>query len=178
MGGIWGCAAFLVTGPLHCSGKYKYWILYSQDNKFYCFFQSRASEPWAFTKNQRKAKAHYPHSKRVETQGVSRRALSYEIIWGRKKLKTNACAHMPFLAPGFQSSESKFAVERAGIRSAVACQCSLDTSIVLWGAFCKNLSTQKDCKFIFIYSPQPPNVALITHFSTPASCRSHAGTPA
>ena len=57
---------------------------------------------------------------------MSRRAPSYEIIWGRKKLKT-----MPFLAPGFHSSESKFAVERAGIRSAVACECSLNPSIVL-----------------------------------------------
>ena len=31
-----------------------------------------------------------------------------------------ACAHMHFLAPGFHPSESKFAVERAGIRSAVS----------------------------------------------------------
>ena len=30
------------------------------------------------------------------------------IIWGRDKLKTNACAGMPSLAPSFHSSESKF----------------------------------------------------------------------
>ena len=54
---------------------------------------------------------------------MGRHVLIYGIIWERKKLKTNACARMPSPAPGFHSSD---AFERAGVRSAVACQCSLD----------------------------------------------------
>ena len=96
---------------------------------------------WAFTENQRKAivHCHYPQSKRVETQGVRRYALSYGIIWG---------AFLPKPQVSILLKANKLAFERAGMRSKVACQDSLDTSIVLWGAFCKEICTQKDCKLL------------------------------
>jgi len=55
----------------------------------------------------------------------------YAQLWDRlgAHTKLNACALCARAFPGLPLKESKFALERAGIRSAVACQCSLDKSI-------------------------------------------------
>ena len=108
--------------------------------------------------------------------------------WKLFRATLNACA---LIARAFRSllKEKKFALERAGCFPMLAGLCCERSSA-------KIISTQKDRKFILFIghsrhgssslsslcqvsegTPVTPNIAFIIRFSTPTSCRSHAGTP-